>query len=237
MPVASFRSPEQVLGTNEVAFDATSSYSHGADIASYSWDFGDGSTGEGQTVSHTYADAALGTYWVTLTVTDANGQSDDVRQRVVVAPDYLPALEENVADLTPGYKYEHWSASLRKAKRPEDAMAIIEKTVATEPEMTVAIEKFQFERKEKVPGADRKAGIRRRSGFPLGTHRWLVCLCRRWWSATHDRWPRGVGLQSGFEADLRTIEGWPAFLQSGGRYARQLRAILLDAYGWHPRAA
>ena len=48
-----------------VTFDA--GHSSGA-IASYLWDFGDGSTGTGKSTSHSYAVA--GSYTVTLTVTD-----------------------------------------------------------------------------------------------------------------------------------------------------------------------
>ncbi|MGB7117670.1 MAG: PKD domain-containing protein, partial [Anaerolineales bacterium] len=49
------------------------SYS-GVDIASYSWDFGDGAgTAEGATVEYAYSVA--GDYIVTLTVQDTNGQT------------------------------------------------------------------------------------------------------------------------------------------------------------------
>ncbi|MFE1646131.1 PKD domain-containing protein, partial [Microbacterium sp. P01] len=50
----------------------TSSDADGA-IASYSWAYGDGTTGSGSTAEHTYA--AAGTYTVTLTVTDDRGGS------------------------------------------------------------------------------------------------------------------------------------------------------------------
>ena len=43
-------------------------------IVSYEWDFGDGSTGEGETVTHSYTEQ--GTYDVTLTITDAEGDND-----------------------------------------------------------------------------------------------------------------------------------------------------------------
>ena len=55
-------------------FDASGSDDDNPPIASYSWDFADGTTGTGEFASHTYG--AAGTYNVTLTVTDGSGQSD-----------------------------------------------------------------------------------------------------------------------------------------------------------------
>jgi PKD repeat protein len=55
-----------------VKFDGSGSYDpDGGNIVSYQWDFGDGSTGTGSVVYHTYYNA--GTYTVTLTVTDDEG--------------------------------------------------------------------------------------------------------------------------------------------------------------------
>jgi PKD repeat protein len=52
-------------------------------IASYSWDFGDGSSGTGSTASHAFA--APGTYTVTLTVTGNLGGTDTESHQVTVA--------------------------------------------------------------------------------------------------------------------------------------------------------
>ncbi|MBI2415287.1 MAG: M4 family metallopeptidase, partial [Candidatus Kerfeldbacteria bacterium] len=56
-----------------VTFDGSSSLSINSIISSYSWDFDDGSTDSGASVSHTFNNP--GSYYVALTVTDALGKS------------------------------------------------------------------------------------------------------------------------------------------------------------------
>ncbi|WP_460882431.1 PKD domain-containing protein, partial [Pseudaeromonas pectinilytica] len=76
---------QQVSGL-EVNLDASGSTEN---IASYQWDFGDGSSGVGKTVSHTYA--AAGDYSVVLTVTDDKGATASQSVSVsVVAPNVAP---------------------------------------------------------------------------------------------------------------------------------------------------
>ncbi len=71
-PVAVARaSSGYVLTLEEVEFNASSSSDPDGNLASYSWDFGDGHGSTGESASHTYADD--GTYTVTLTVTDTGG--------------------------------------------------------------------------------------------------------------------------------------------------------------------
>jgi chitinase len=54
-----------------VIFAATGSYDLQGEIVSYDWEFGDGQTGTGETVQHTYIQGNY--YVVTLTVTDETG--------------------------------------------------------------------------------------------------------------------------------------------------------------------
>lgn len=84
-PTASF-----TYECNELAcdFDGSGSTAGDAPIATYEWDFGDGNTDTGATVSHTYG--AEGTYTVTLTVTDTEGLSDSDSQEVSVGVEPPP---------------------------------------------------------------------------------------------------------------------------------------------------
>ena len=73
-------SPSSPLPLEAVTFSATGS--GGAQPYSYSWDFGDGTTANGQTVRHSYL--LPGSYVVTLTITDASGQRFTTSQTVIV---------------------------------------------------------------------------------------------------------------------------------------------------------
>ncbi len=70
-----------VLGES-VDFDGSASFDPEHAIVSYSWDFGDGTVADGITVSHVYT--AVGTYTVTLTVTDNGGLQDTDQATVTV---------------------------------------------------------------------------------------------------------------------------------------------------------
>jgi len=65
---------DQVLNTKTVDFDGSGSYDPDGTIVSWEWDFGDESSGTGETTNHPYA--ADGAYTVTLTVTDNRGFTD-----------------------------------------------------------------------------------------------------------------------------------------------------------------
>lgn len=71
-PTASFTAtPSSGQVPLNVSFDASASSDPDGSLSSYSWNFGDNTTGTGRTVAHTYT--AAGTYTVTLTVTDNRG--------------------------------------------------------------------------------------------------------------------------------------------------------------------
>jgi PKD repeat protein len=67
---------------NPVTFNAAGSDDPQGSIDSWAWDFGDGATGSGQTVTHNYT--APGLYIVELTVTDDDGYRDSTTRLVFV---------------------------------------------------------------------------------------------------------------------------------------------------------
>jgi len=76
-----------------VEFNAACTTDPDGDALTYTWDFGDGSTGSGQTTSHSYWTG--GYYYVTLTVTDPYGATHSTSQTITVyCPPGSPWCEE-----------------------------------------------------------------------------------------------------------------------------------------------
>lgn len=85
-PIASFSvSPDSGPKTTSFRFNATDSHDPDGRITAYAWDFGDGTTGNGRSVSHQFD--ADGDYAVELTVTDNDGESDSTHKDISVNPD------------------------------------------------------------------------------------------------------------------------------------------------------
>ena len=100
IPFASFSfSPTSPAVLDPVTFDASGSSLDGpacGSACSYSWDFGDGSSGSGLVLQHTFTSS--GVFNVTLTTTSlAHGTSNSTTRPIVIAAPALP-----VADFTTG---------------------------------------------------------------------------------------------------------------------------------------
>jgi PKD repeat protein len=84
-PTASFTTkPESGNPPLTIQFDASSSNDPDGMIATYAWDFGDGTTGSGITASHTYKNT--GNYTIFLYVTDNEGATKSSSKKVLVYP-------------------------------------------------------------------------------------------------------------------------------------------------------
>ncbi|MCI0439991.1 MAG: PKD domain-containing protein, partial [Chloroflexi bacterium] len=96
-PVASFTAtPISGEAPLAVSFNASAS-TDDAQIVSYSWDFGDGSSVQGVQASHTYS--AAGSYTTKLTVTDDAGEQHSASRTITVT---APAPEPQAVSLTVG---------------------------------------------------------------------------------------------------------------------------------------
>jgi PKD repeat protein len=82
IPHANIKISSKVHINEEIQFSAENSYDEDGSIVSYHWNFGDGITAKGEVVSHTYT--ALGSYQVTLTVTDDEGARSNKTMQVSV---------------------------------------------------------------------------------------------------------------------------------------------------------
>lgn len=74
-----------------VLFDAADSSDENDQIVSFTWDFGDGTEGRGQTASHTYA--VEGEYTVRLTAEDGKGARASASELVSVRPPIPPVAD------------------------------------------------------------------------------------------------------------------------------------------------
>lgn len=86
---AATRTPSSGETTVNVSFDASSSCDPDGNMLAYSWDFGDGENGSGQTTSHTYYNWGENTIvrTATLTVTDIWGAQDTTTLTVTIYGD------------------------------------------------------------------------------------------------------------------------------------------------------
>ena len=110
--------PNEATRFLPVSFDASGSYQYGAtpgsfvpeSSLSYSWDFGDGTTGTGKTPQHTYT--RIGRYMSTLTVTNTStGQSDTMTIPITVIDSTFqpPVLEQLPAEDADGEYTVKWT--------------------------------------------------------------------------------------------------------------------------------
>ena len=90
-PVANAGGPYSGREGSPIAFSGSASTDSDGDPITYSWDFGDGNTGSGEQPVHRYADN--GSYTVTLTVTDPDGESSSSTSVADIA-NVAPSLSE-----------------------------------------------------------------------------------------------------------------------------------------------
>jgi PKD repeat protein/uncharacterized protein YraI len=93
-PTAVISNPPTAAVSQTVQFDGSGSLDSDGTIVNYAWDFGDGNTGSGITVTHVYTQA--GSYKVTLMVTDDGGLTASATYDIQIEPASVVATEERL---------------------------------------------------------------------------------------------------------------------------------------------
>jgi len=94
-PTANFTWTPQIPTTSDTIFFTDSSIDSDGSIVSWTWDFGDGNISYQQNPTHQYSH--IGTYNVTLTVTDNDGANDSItKQMMVLSNDTIPPFISNI---------------------------------------------------------------------------------------------------------------------------------------------
>ncbi|RLF59258.1 MAG: hypothetical protein DRN27_03200, partial [Thermoplasmata archaeon] len=97
-PIANFSyNPNNPTSLDLISFN-DSSYDSDGTIVSWYWNFGDGNTSTSQNTTHSYADN--GTYLVSLTVTDDDGDNDTITKQVSLA-NIIPIVNFSYLPTTP----------------------------------------------------------------------------------------------------------------------------------------
>lgn len=84
----------------EVSFDASESFDPDGNVENYAWYFGDGTSGFGETISHTFTE--VGTYMVELTVTDNHGDVDTETTSISATDDPIVILDKELVEGSSG---------------------------------------------------------------------------------------------------------------------------------------
>jgi len=117
-PVVNSGGPYSGVVAQNVPFNGSGSFDPDGSVGSYSWIFGDGGTGSGVSLTHTYASA--GTYTVSLTVTDNLGAQTTATTTTSIttagAETYLANFNQSALTRAP-YTNEssYWNDILRAA--------------------------------------------------------------------------------------------------------------------------
>jgi PKD repeat protein len=114
-PVANFT---YTITDRSVSFNASLSYDNDGNITLYTWDFGDGTNATGVIVNHIYSQ--YGTYNVTLTVTDDDGNNDTITKLILVIDFFAP----EIVDHTPTIGYTGNSFTFNATITDNDLVSI-----------------------------------------------------------------------------------------------------------------
>ena len=101
-PTAKDGGPYLGVISEEVAFDASDSFDLDGNITVYTWDFGDGTTGDGSSIMHTYY--SDDNYTISLTITDNDGNTNtNETYCLVIETTKIEASDETISGVSSSY--------------------------------------------------------------------------------------------------------------------------------------
>jgi len=104
-PIALFNfTPKDPVVDQDITFNASSSYDPDGYITNYEWDFGDGTNGTGEIVTHSYSN--FGIYTVNLTVIDNDGVINTETKNVTVSGGKIIYVDDDFIDDPPNHKWD-----------------------------------------------------------------------------------------------------------------------------------
>ena len=115
-----------------VRFDGTPAAKMSEKVVSYQWDFGDGATADGATVSHTYEKA--GTYQASLHLKDDQGKTVVARSAIVVSP--VDTAPPTISAVTASGRADRCNVTFSEPVRKEDAEMASNYAIAPDVEVT-----------------------------------------------------------------------------------------------------
>jgi PKD repeat protein len=127
-PVAFFTvTPTPVKTYSPVTFDASGTKDENAPCGAnctYAWNFGDGASGSGMTVSHEYR--AVGSFTATLTVTDIRGRTASFSQAITVTATDPPKADFVFSPAAPRFGQEVFFNAVSSAAAPGQTIVFYE---------------------------------------------------------------------------------------------------------------
>jgi len=115
--------PYTGLARGEITFDGSDSYDRDGMIISWKWDFGDGTTGSGKIVKHSYA--APGEYTVTLTVKDEKGATDSYATKATIIEGNNQPNTPTISGPTSGNKNTSYDFTVVSTDPDDDSLQYI----------------------------------------------------------------------------------------------------------------
>jgi len=118
-PTADANGPYSGFIDEEITFDGSGSTDDGT-ITNFTWDFGDGNIGYGETTTHIYSSPDL--YTVTLTVTDNEGAKDTDGTTALISQPNLPPTNPEVYGPTSGTKNTEYTYTALSSDPDNDSI-------------------------------------------------------------------------------------------------------------------